>query len=330
VRTITLEEHCVTPELRAALGSQIHPYFPMHRWPPELEARLSDIGAGRVAEMDAAGIDVQVLSSCQPGLEQVEAARAVPVARAFNDAVAEAVRAHPGRFAGFAALPTADPGASAAELERAVHELGFVGALVNGRTLERFLDEQFFWPIFEAAEALEVPLYLHPMMPPRPVYDLYYDGFGEHVGAMLAAGAWGWHVELGLHCLRLMLAGVLDRFPRLQVIIGHMGEALPFMIERSTYFLWGGIAMERPAVKTELTSLEYLARNFHITTSGFFSNALLAFVLELIGPERVLFSVDHPFSDMAEGRRFLDAAPLPEEVRELIAHRNAERLLRLD
>ena len=329
MRTITLEEHCLTPELREVLGPQIHPYYPMHRWPPALEARLADIGEGRIAAMDAAGIDMQVLSSCQPGLEQVDAARAIPAARAFNDTIAQAVADHPGRFAGFAALPTADPQASAAELERAVGELGCVGALINGRTQERFLDEQFFWPIFEAPMRSGVPIYLHPMLPPKPVYDAYYAGFGDHIGAMLAAGAWGWHVELGLHSLRLMLAGVFDRFPALQLIVGHMGEALPFMIARASGFLGGDIAMEQPTVHMELTPLEYLRRNFHITTSGFFTDHTLHCALEVIGPDRVLFSVDHPFSDMAAGRRFIDTAAVSDADREKIAHANAERLLGL-
>ena len=167
MRTIALEEHCLTPELRELLGPQIHPYYPVHRWPPALEARLLDLGEGRIAEMDAQGIDMQVLSSVQPGLEHSSAERAIPVARAFNDRVAEAVAAHPDRFAAFAALPTADPNAAADELARAIGHLAFKGALINGRTLDRFLDDEFFWPIFEAAEALKTPIYLHPMPPPR-------------------------------------------------------------------------------------------------------------------------------------------------------------------
>src|SRR5579884_898733 len=232
MRTIALEEHCLTPELRELLGPQIHPYYHVHRWPPPLEKRLMDIGEGRIAEMDEHGIDVQVLSSAQPGLEHSPADKAIPVARAFNDRVAEAIAAHPTRFTGFAALPTADPNAAANELSRAVTELGFSGALVNGRTQERFLDDPFFWPMFESAEALGVPIYLHPMPPPKAVYDAYYSGFGDDVGFMLAAPAWGWHIETGLHAVRLILAGVFDRFPGLQIIIGHMGEVIPFMLTR--------------------------------------------------------------------------------------------------
>jgi uncharacterized protein len=329
VRTIAIEEHCLTPELRDALGPQIHPYYPAHRWPPALEARLSDIGAGRIAEMDAAGIDMHVLSTPQPGLEHIEAARAIPVARAFNDRVAEAVAAHPDRFAAFAALPSADPAAAAAELERAVRELGCAGAMLNGRTLERFLDDPFFWPIFEAAEALGVPLYLHPMPPPRAVYDHYYAGFGDDVGFMLAAGAWGWHVETGLHALRLILAGVFDRFPALQVILGHMGEVVPFMLARSDHNLGGRGGLGPVATRIELPVLEYFMRNFHLSISGFFSDPPLRCALDTFGPDRIMFAVDHPFGDGAAGRRFLDEARIDDDVRAKIAHTNAERLLRI-
>jgi predicted TIM-barrel fold metal-dependent hydrolase len=265
----------------------------------------------------------------QPGLEHSQADRAVPVARAFNDRVAEAVAAHPDRFAAFAALPTADPRAAAEELGRAVRELGFKGALVNGRTLERFLDDQFFWPMFEAAEALGVPIYLHPMPPPKAVYDAYYAGFGDDVGFMLAAPAWGWHIETGLHALRLILAGVFDRFPGLQLLIGHMGEVLPFMMNRINDTLAGRTALDPAKTRTELSIQEYFLRNFHVTTSGLFTDPPLRCAIDTFGADRVLFAVDHPFSDGTEARRFLDRAAISDEEREQIAHGNAERLLAL-
>jgi predicted TIM-barrel fold metal-dependent hydrolase len=329
VRTVTVEEHCLTAELRAVLGAQIHPYYPVHRWPPALEARLADIGEGRIAEMDAAGIDVQVLSTAQPGLEHITADRAIPVARAFNERIAEAIAAHPDRFAGFAALPTADPDASAVELAHAVGQLGLCGAMVNGRTLERFLDEEFFWPIFESAEALGVPLYLHPMPPPKAVYDAYYAGFGDEVGFALGAGAFGWHIETGLHAVRLMLAGVFDRFPALQIILGHMGEVLPFMIARASGVLGRANVLGPIATRMQLSPAEYFNRNCYISTSGFFTDPPLLCALDVIGPDRILFAVDHPFGDNATGRRFLDEAAISEQDRAKIAHQNAERLLGL-
>jgi uncharacterized protein len=329
MRTIALEEHCLTPELRELLGPQIYPYYAVHRWPPALEARLMDLGEGRIAEMDAQGIDVQVLSQVQPGLEHSTAGRATPVARTFNDRVAEAVAAHPDRFAAFAALPTADPSAAAEELARATNELGFKGALINGRTLERFLDDQFFWPIFEAAEALKTPIYLHPMPPPKAVYDAYYAGFGDDVSFMLSSPAWGWHIETGLHALRLILAGVFDRFPALQMIIGHMGEAIPFMLARVDDVLGGRTSLDPATRRTELSIKEYFDRNFHITISGIFTDPPLRCAIDTLGADRIMFAVDHPFSDGAVARRFLEQAAISDEEREQIAHGNAGRLLGL-
>jgi predicted TIM-barrel fold metal-dependent hydrolase len=316
-------------ELRELLGEQIHPYYAVHRWPAPLEARLLDLGEGRIAEMDAHGIDVQVLSMVQPGLEHTPAERAVPVARAFNDRVAAAVAAHPDRFAAFAALPTADPKASADELARAVGELGFKGALVNGRTLERFLDDEFFWPIFESAEALGVPIYLHPMPPPKAVYDAYYSGFGDAVGFMLGAPAWGWHVETGLHALRLILAGVFDRFPNLQMIIGHMGEVIPFMLARIDETIGGRLALDPAKSPIELSVDEYFQRNFHITTSGLFTDPPLRCAIDTLGVVKVMFAVDHPFSDGANATRWIERAAISDEERAKITHENAERLLGL-
>ncbi|HEY4829892.1 MAG TPA: amidohydrolase family protein [Solirubrobacteraceae bacterium] len=329
MRTIALEEHCLTPELRELLGPQIHPYYAVHRWPPALEERLMDLGDGRIAEMDAQGIDVQVLSQVQPGLEHSTAERATPVARAFNDRVAEAVAAHPDRFAALAALPTANPNAAAEELARTTDELGFKGALINGRTLERFLDDEFFWPIFEAAEELKTPIYLHPMPPPKAVYDAYYAGFGDDVSFMLSSPAWGWHIETGLHALRLILAGVFDRFPALQVIIGHMGEAIPFMLARVDDVLGGRTSLDPAARRTELSIKEYFDRNFHVTISGIFTDPPLRCAIDTLGADKIMFAVDHPFSDGAVARRFLEQAAITDDERELIAHGNAERLLGL-
>src|SRR5215208_3472514 len=175
---------------------------------------LCDLGEGRVAAMDAAGVDVQVLSLTSPGVEQLDADEAVALARETNDGLAEAVRRHPGRFAGFAALPTAAPGAAADELERAVRGHGFVGALINGHTRERYLDDSFFWPILERAETLGVPIYLHPTPPPRAVIEASYVGnYAPGVTAGLASAAWGWHVETATHVLRLILSGAFDRYP---------------------------------------------------------------------------------------------------------------------
>jgi uncharacterized protein len=286
-------------------------------------ARLADLGDGRLRDMDATGITLQVLSHAPPATQGLNPATAVSLAQQANDLLAEAVRAHPDRFAGFATLPTPDPRAAASELERAVTSLGFKGALIHGTTQGRFLDDLAFWPIFAAAEHLDVPIYLHPAEPPAAVRDAYYAGFAPAVSFGLATAAWGWHVETGLHVLRLILAGVFDRFPRLQVIVGHMGEALPFFLARSTSRL-------SPAVTgLPRTIEEYVRDHVYITTSGFFTVPPLLSALLTFGADRIIFSVDYPFSTNDEARRFLDTAPLSPDDKDKLAHGNAELLLKL-
>ncbi|MGH7866589.1 MAG: amidohydrolase family protein, partial [Candidatus Dormibacteraceae bacterium] len=225
MRTITLEEHYATPGFLEGPGEYLKDYG-------ELPERLCDLGTDRIAEMDAAGIDVQVLSLTSPGVQQLDATEAVALAHDANEHLANAIRCHPTRLAGFAALPTAAPDAAADELERTVREHGFKGALINGHSRGRYLDDQFFWPILEQAETLQVPLYLHPTPPPQPVIEASYGGFAPEVTFGLATGAWGWHIETATHVLRLILGGAFDRYPHLQLVIGHMGEALPFMLPR--------------------------------------------------------------------------------------------------
>jgi predicted TIM-barrel fold metal-dependent hydrolase len=286
-------------------------------------AQLQDLGTGRLADMDATGISMQVLSHTGPATQTLDAASAVPLAREANDALAQAVAAHPDRFAGFATLPTPDPRAAASELERAVTTLGFKGALINGHTHGRFLDDRAFWPILETAEGLGVPIYLHPTEPVAAVRDAYYAGFDPAVSQLLATSGWGWHIETGLHALRLILAGVFDRFPRLQFIIGHMGEAVPFMLARTNTVLNQSVTRLPRSVE------DYFLAHFHVTNSGFFTNPPLLCTLPVVGIDRMLFAVDYPFSTNEEGIGFLDTAPLSQEDRERIAHGNAERLLRL-
>ena len=284
-------------------------------------AQLSDLDEDRLAAMDAASIDVQVLSHTQPGVETLETRDAVPLARQANDQLAAAIARHPDRFAGFAALPTPAPDAAAAELERAVTKLGLKGALINGRTSGRFLDDPFFWPIFECAEQLGVPIYLHPAAPTEAVWKASYEGLPPAVGHWLSVAGWGWHIETGLHALRLIVAGVFERYPKLQVIIGHMGEAIPFMLERTN------LTLSKTVTGLDRDVKEYFTENFHVTTSGFFSYPPLICLLLVIGADRVLFAVDYPYSSNKEGRAFLEGAPVSPADREKIAHTNAERLL---
>jgi predicted TIM-barrel fold metal-dependent hydrolase len=273
--------------------------------------------------MDAHGIDFQVISHTTPGVQTLDPDTAVSLARDANDRLAAGVAEHPDRFAGFATLPTPAPEAAADELERAVSELGLKGAMVNGHTGGRFLDDPAFDVLLERFERLGVPLYLHPTEPVSAVREAYYDGFAPGATWFLSAAAWGWHAETGLHVLRMVLGGVFERHPRLQVVIGHMGEMLPFMLAR--------IDDNLPPRVTGLEKLpsEYILANVHITTSGLFTLPPLLCTLMVFGADRVMFSVDWPYAPNADGRRLLDSAPLSPDDRERIAHGNAERLLGL-
>ena len=284
--------------------------------------QLCDVGARRIAEMDAAEIDIQVLSLTSPGVEQLDAPEAMALAREANEFVADAVRNSPTRFAGFATIPTAAPDQAADELERAVRDHGFKGAMINGHVRGRYLDDKFFWPILERAQSLKVPIYLHPTQPPQAVLNASYGGFAPAVSYMLANAGWGWHIETAIHVIRLVLGGAFDRYPRLQVIIGHLGEGLPFMMQRLD-------AMPPAMTKLERPISAYLRENLHYTFSGFnFTPTFLNLLLE-VGAERIMFSADHPYASMQEARAFLNRLPVSTADRERIAHGNAERLLGL-
>lgn len=226
MRTITLEEHFASPAWLEGPGRETgdlarNPQNPLR----EVPAKLVEIGKQRLAEMDAAGIDMQVLSLNSPGVEQLSDAEAVAAARETNEFLATAVHAYPDRFGGFAALSLARPEEAATELERTVHDFGFKGAVINGHIRERYLDDHFFWPVLEAAEALGVPIYLHPTQPPKAVVQAYYSGFSPQVDDILSKPGWGWHIETAVHLIRMILGGVFDRWPNLQVIVGHLGIA---------------------------------------------------------------------------------------------------------
>jgi predicted TIM-barrel fold metal-dependent hydrolase len=324
-RTITVEEHFATPAFldgparslkERAQGPEIR-----MRGIPDL---LCDLDERRITNMDAAGIDVQVLSLTAPGTEQLDAAEASSCAGEMNDFLAQALSRHPDRLAGFAALPTRLPEAAADELERAVRTYGFKGALINGHVGGRYLDDPFFWPILERAEALHVPLYLHPTRPPQAVVDASYTGnFAPVIASTLANSSWGWHIETAVHVLRMVLSGAFDRYPDVQMIIGHLGEGLPFMMSRLELTL-----------PQQLTGLQrpigaYFRENLHYSFSGFnFLPSFLNLFLE-VGADRILFSADYPFASMTQARSFLDQLPVSPADREHIAHGNAERLLNM-
>jgi predicted TIM-barrel fold metal-dependent hydrolase len=325
MRTIAIEEHVLIDPLRKAMQTALGG-APAPSYLSRVEAGLVDVGAARLADMDAAGIDVQVLSwGVTSGftLEKLPPAEGIALAFDCNDAMAEVVRTHPDRYAGFAILPLQEPEAAAAELERAVTKLGMKGTLINGTINGHFLDDAHFRPILAAAEALGVPIYLHPAPPPPAVFEAYYHGLPAEVAGSLARAGWGWHVETGLHSLRLVVAGVFDRYPKLQVIIGHMGENLPFSLARAD----DRLTPAAPYLQRRVA--DYLRENFYITTSGYFTAPPLICALLTFGADRLIFAVDYPFSPNAVGRAFLDSVPISEADREKIAFRNAERLLGL-
>jgi predicted TIM-barrel fold metal-dependent hydrolase len=323
MRTITLEEHFASPKFLDGPGRELKEKALKFRGPAAtLLEQLCDLGDKRIAEMDAAHIDMQILSLTSPGTEQLEVAEAKAFAREANDYLADAVRSHPARIGGFATLPTADPSAAAAELERTIRDYGFKGAVINGHVQGRYLDDKFFWPIFERAEALHVPIYLHPTPPPKPVIEASYGGFAPIVTDLFAGPGWGWHIETAIHVIRIILGGTFDRYPGLQLVVGHMGETLPFMLQRLDVMPMAMTKLSRPISS-------YLRENIHYTFSGFnFTPTFLDLLLQ-VGVDRIMFSADYPYSSMSQARAFLDQLPVSSADRERIAHGNAERLLGL-
>ena len=320
MRTITLEEHFVTAGFLKAVRA--HGDFAPAQ-PQQLQAALLDLGADRIAAMDQADIDLQVLSPVSMGLEKLDAAASTSLVRDINDELASAVKAHPDRFAGFATLALKDPVSAAKELERCVLALGFKGALLDGTMDGEFLDQPKFLPVFEAAQALDVPIYLHPALPPEPVKAAYFSGLPAEAGFLLSMAGWGWHAENGLHALRLIVSGLFDRLPRLQMILGHMGEGVPYALARSSNVL--SMVMKH----FPLSVAEYFQRNFHVTTSGYFTPAPFECALKVVGIDRLMYSVDYPFSPNTRGREFLDRLSLSPEDRDKLTHANAERLLKV-
>jgi hypothetical protein len=313
MRVVALEEHFVAPAAARQLAG-----LPM---PPGLTDKLADVGEARIENMDAAGIDYQVLGHNIPGTQALTGQEAIDVAMETNDFLAEAVCRHPDRLGGFAVLPTSEADAAAKELQRAKDDLGFFGSMINGTTGGRFLDDASFSPILEAAEELEMPIYLHPAFPPPAVFEAYYSGFTPQISLFLAG--LGWHSETAIHVLRMIFGGVFDRLPRLQLIIGHMGEGLPFWIDRIVGILRQvDTGLERPFA-------DYFRDNIHITTSAFFSLPPLLCSMMVVGADRIMFSVDYPYCQSEEGTAFLASAEISPTDKELIAHRNAETLLGL-
>ena len=323
MKIITLEEHFEIAEIKKAVTRFLPDSREQFYQPPTRQ--LEDLGDHRLVEMDAMGIDVQVLSHTSAGLSLIPAAEAITLARAINDQLAETVQNHPDRFIGFATLPTLDPEAAAHELGRSVTVLGFKGAMIHGQTNHRFLDDPSFRPILETAAALDVPLYVHPAPPSRIIQDTYYAGFDPAVSASFATFGWGWHLDTGIHALRMILGGVFDRYPNLQLLLGHWGEMIPFYLARFAEALTPAASqLQRPVA-------DYFVQQMYVTPSGMFTLPPFLLAMQVVGAERILYSVDYPFhfQEGGQARAFLENAPISPADKEKIAHRNAEGLLKL-
>lgn len=328
MRIVTLEEHWSDPAVSAAGAPAMTELVPGYAAAfdagmPYTERLhlLPDIGAARIADMDRNGITTQVLSCQNMFLPAEVAAR---LTTAANDTAAEAVKAYPGRFAAFATLPTAVPDAAADELRRCVRELGFAGTMIMGRTDGEFLDQPRFAPILRAASELNVPIYLHPAPPPPAVSNASYGGrLAPAVAASFRLAGWGWHQETAVHFLHLTLAGVLDRHPDLQFILGHWGEFIPFYLDRLDE------ALPRRMTKLERTFREYFRDNVFITPSGMFSQDQLRYCVATVGIDRIIHAVDFPMIGNEGAVPFLADSDLSDADKDKLAHGNADKLLGL-
>jgi 2,3-dihydroxybenzoate decarboxylase len=293
--------------------------------PRLIRARLLDLDARRIGDMDDTGIDVQVLSLTAPGVNVLEADEAKALSVSSNDEVAAAVSRHPDRYAALAAFAPQAPDHAAQEIERAVTKLGLKGAIFNGHTRGEWLDDQKFWAVFEACEALDVPIYLHPTGPHRdlikPMLERGLDG-----------AVYGFGVDTGLHALRLIVAGLFDRFPRLKFVLGHLGEALPFWVYRLDYMHRAGVAAKRyENLKPLKRSIrEYLRENLYVTTSGMAFEPSIRLCQEVLGVDRVLYAMDYPYQFVAEEVTLQDNLSVSPEVKTQFFQTNAERLFGLN
>ena len=283
--------------------------------------RLYDFAGIRIREMDSAGIDMQVLSHQSPGSQRLPDDIAVSACRDVNDALAAIISEFPARFSGFAMIPTGNPVAAADELRRSVEELGLKGAMIHGLCRGKFVDDAYYWPIFAQAESLSVPIYLHPALPDRSVTERYFAPYDRSHPDFIRA-AWGFGVETGTQAIRLVLSGIFDRHPDLQILLGHLGESIPFLLPRIDE------ALARPDNAPARFS-EVFKRNFGVTTSGFFSDAALRCCLEALAPDRIHFAVDWPYADNERAVAWLKSMEIEEKTRDAIFSGNARTLLNI-
>lgn len=290
----------------------------------QLVRRIQDLGEQRLADMDASGIAKQLVFLTAPGVQVFDAPTAVSLARETNDQLSEAIQKHPVRYAGLAAITPQSPRDAVKEMERGVKNLGLKGAVVNSHTQGEYLDDPKYWEIFEAAQALEVPIYLHPNTPPA-------DMIKPFLARGLDGAIYGFAVETGLHMLRLVLAGVFDRFPRLAMVLGHLGEGLPFWLFRLDFMHRAMVSAHRyegvRALKKKPS--EYLKENAWVTTSGMQWAPAIMYTLSVLGIDRVMYAMDYPYQFVPEEVRVTDELPISNTDREKLYRKNAERVFRL-
>lgn len=287
--------------------------------------RMVDLGRERLKDMDDSGIDLQVVSLTSPGVQLFDPATATTLAQRFNDELAEGIARHPDRYVGLAAFSPLDPANAAKELERGVKKLGLRGGIFNSHTHGTYLDDEQYWEIFEAAEALDVPIYLHPQTPPANM-------IGPFLKRGLDAAIYGFACETGLHALRLVVAGLFDRFPKLQIVLGHCGEALPYWLYRIDY-MHGHISVtgRYPHVKPlKRKASDYLRENFHYTSSGIGWAPPILFIREVIGAERMMYAMDYPWQFVPDEVGWLDNLPLDDAGKKQFFEDNARRLFKIE
>ncbi|MBL0422683.1 amidohydrolase [Ramlibacter sp. AW1] len=289
-----------------------------------LYERIQDLESRRLADMDASGVDMQLLMLTAPGVQMFDPATACSLATSTNDQLAETIARHPQRFAGLAAFAPHAPDAAAAEIERGVKKLGLKGALVNSHTQGRYMDDEFFWPIFEACEALDVPLYIHPNSPSPQMVEPF-------LSRCLDAAIWGFQAETGLHALRLLVSGLFDRFPKLKIVLGHLGEGLPFWLSRIDFMHAGIVRSGRSegAKPLKRKPSEYLRENFYYTSSGMCWEPAVTFVQQQMGFDRVMYAMDYPYQFEPSEVTAMDHLPLTLEQKRQFFQTNAERIFKL-
>jgi 2,3-dihydroxybenzoate decarboxylase/5-carboxyvanillate decarboxylase len=285
---------------------------------PAFVDNLMDVDRQRLRTMDELGVGMQLLSLTSPGVQMFEAGLAAEIAETANDRLAETKARHPGRYAGLASFAPQDPKRAAREMERAITKLGLNGFVLNSHTNGEYLDEPKFRPILETAAGLGAAIYIHPRVPPKPIADFA-------VKYALESGHWGFQSDAALHLLRIMYSKAFDDFPNLRIVLGHMGEGLPYWLWRLDY--WHRNGGRRPPLK-KLPS-DYIRENVTITTSGMDWAPTLKFCLEVLGPDNIMFAIDYPYQEAHLSVEFMDTVDIPEDVRAKIYHGNAERIFRI-